>query len=176
MNRFTARELVTFSPDLSARAARLYLALDEYARESGKCWPSQKTLAARMGCSLRSVERNFAELTKAGLCVAKRKTSGGPNEYFLPHYLPPRVAAPPAKSVGTLPPRVAGLIRKKQDIETEGQIHSVETQMQSQNPRPLPKCGYCHDTGFAGTGTSRGACGGCSAGRTMPEWRRRVGA
>ena len=83
--RFQSRELATFNKSISDGAARLYIGLDEYARETGKCWPSQKTLADRLGCSVREVQRRLRELIAANLCVCSRKWTGGPNTYTLHH-------------------------------------------------------------------------------------------
>ncbi len=85
MNRYSAREMVTFDCDLSHGAARLYSALDEYARDSGVCWPRQKTLCARLGCSVRSLRYYLAELIRVGLCKVERVEAGGQNRYQLIH-------------------------------------------------------------------------------------------
>lgn len=121
MNRFAARELATFSPDLSNGAVRLYLALDEYARDSGSCWPKQKTLAGRLGCSVRQLKRYLQELVAAGMCLCERATPGGANRYRLVYVR--NHTTPMSPGGDTHVPRVgtpmSPHIRNKQDIETE---------------------------------------------------------
>ena len=117
MNRFAAREIATFSPDLSHGASRLYQALDEYARESGTCFPSQRILTDRTGIPPRSLKRYLAQLIENGMVTTERRTPGGGNRYGLSYHGP--LMAPPGAMVGpTLGPLVAPLYRKKQDIET----------------------------------------------------------
>lgn len=166
MNRWNARELATFTSDLSHGAARLYLALDEYARDSGECWPSQKTLAKRMGCTVRSVQSYLAELCEAKMVSAKRQTAGGANRYFLMHYHAKPASPPREESFVTLTKPASPLIRKNQGIEAEDSVPG-ETQHQNQPeeflvPAPDPNlCMWCHGSKFRGTGSSRSACGGC---------------
>ncbi len=161
MNRYAARELVTFSPTLSAGAARLYLALDEYARESGVCWPRQRTLVSRLGCSARSLQYYLAELVKAELCSVERSTPGGPNRYRLFHS-PVRnqtqsIALPHANTCATLTQPAAPLIRNNTDIETELAAFA-ETQPQEPDKS---LCGRCHGEGKRGYGSERSNCGYC---------------
>lgn len=158
MNRFAAREMATFSPDLSNGAVRLYLALDEYARDSGICWPRQKTLTGRLGCSVRQLQRYLLELTKAGLCIPERSTPGGANRYrlvYVRNHTTP-VSLPGDMDVATLATPVSPHIRNKQDIETELPPPATEMQIQ-----PQPRCVFCSGSGFAGTGANKSACGIC---------------
>ena len=83
MDRYAAREIVLKSSDLSKGARMLYMALDNFQREGGRCWPRQKALREIVGCSPRSLCRYLIELTEAGLVIAKKTTYGGPNEYRL---------------------------------------------------------------------------------------------
>ena len=120
MNRWAAREMATFSPDLSPGARCLYQALDEYARDSGVCWPRQRTLATRLGFSERSIRYYLGELTKCGLIRALRSEPGGTNRYELTHRQ--SVAAPPAKPCRTsgkaLPHLRQSVAAHKQDNES----------------------------------------------------------
>ena len=116
MNRYAARELVTFDRELSPGAARLYAALDEYARDSGVCWPRQRTIADRLGCPVRTLQFWLAQLVSAELVMVERSTPGGPNRYRLYHAQ--QVAPPSAMDCATLAQQVAPL-----------QIHAMNTQI-----------------------------------------------
>ena len=86
ITRWTARELVLFTPELSAGARLLYCALDEYAREKGTCWPSQRTLRDRAAMPDRSLRRYLRELEQAGFVESRRRRlRNGPMEYRLSH-------------------------------------------------------------------------------------------
>ena len=120
VRRFAAREVVMSDSTLSEGARLLYLCLDEYARGADVAFPSQKTLAGRLGMSLRTIERHLKQLREAGVVEAARRSLGGPNEYRLaardlpptsrqpPANLPPDLAVPPDSCGGTLPTAVAG--------------------------------------------------------------------
>lgn len=70
-------EWLLFS-DLSDRAVRLYAILSRYADRDGKAWPSRRTLATKLGCSMNTVDRARAELEEAGaLHVERRKSDEG---------------------------------------------------------------------------------------------------
>lgn len=45
----------------------LYAILCDFARQSDRCWPSQATLAKRMGCSVTTVKNHLRELRKEKL-------------------------------------------------------------------------------------------------------------
>jgi hypothetical protein len=47
---------------VSDRAVRLFAVLNRYAGTNETAWPSRKTLAERLGCSVDSVDRALAEL------------------------------------------------------------------------------------------------------------------
>jgi helix-turn-helix protein len=63
---------------VSANAKVLYAMLGLYAdRETGRAWPSRTTLARRMSCGVKTVDRALAELVELGAVdVTRRKTSG----------------------------------------------------------------------------------------------------
>ena len=127
VNRWAAREVVTYAKELSAGARLLYLTLDEYARDSGLCWPSQRTLGEKLGVSVREVQNRLTELVATGFCKPERKRSGGPNQYRLfhkfesiPQYRDEQTFA--TTRTGVRDPHeqlVVSLIRKKQDNESE---------------------------------------------------------
>ena len=102
VRRFAAREVVMSDSTLSEGARLLYLCLDEYARGADVAFPSQKTLAGRLGMSLRTIERHLKQLREAGVVEAARRSLGGPNEYRLAaRDLPPTSRQPPARFGGT---------------------------------------------------------------------------
>lgn len=54
-------------------AHQLLSLLSSYADEEGWCWPSQKTLAERLGISERSVRERLATLEETGYVVSERQ-------------------------------------------------------------------------------------------------------
>ncbi len=137
MNRYSAREMVTFTKELSKGARLVYSMLDEYARESGDCWPSQKRLVERSGIPRRTLQRYIYELAAAELVVPYRVMPGGANHYRLYHA--PPVALPRANPGAALAPPVAPLIRKNTRIEHEGGASLYE------NPT---ECRQCFGAGY----------------------------
>ena len=100
--------------EISDRAVRLYGVLARYADRTGKAIPSRKTIAARLRCSLDSLDRAVAELIKVGaLAVTKRTRDGNKshtsNEYELRVGRPSNdVAAPlrpPSRTASATPSR-----------------------------------------------------------------------
>ena len=72
--------------DLSDGASRLFMALDEYARDKGSCFPSENELCRRLGISRRTLVRRVAELRDAGAVETSREGSvNGRNVYRLRH-------------------------------------------------------------------------------------------
>lgn len=67
---------------ISDRAVRLYAVLARYTRGRRTAWPSKATLAARMHCSGRAVERATDELVAIG-AAALVSPVGMPNRYRL---------------------------------------------------------------------------------------------
>ncbi len=162
MNRYIARELVTFDEKLSIGARLVYSMLDEYAREKGECFPSQKKLVERSGIPKRSLQRYIAELARAGMVEPYRVTPGGANHYRLYHA--PTVALPRANRGATLAPPVAPLIRKNTGIEHEGAASLYENPTEWSIPSSLPDpdvCEFCRGAKFVGVGSNRSACGIC---------------
>ena len=52
---------------LSLGAKVMYALLCNYASDKDHCWPSQKTLAARLACSVSSIKNYLAELVRERL-------------------------------------------------------------------------------------------------------------
>jgi DNA-binding transcriptional MocR family regulator len=92
---------------ISDRAVRLYGLLGRYADANGSSFPSRRTLADRLRCSVDSVDRAAKELVTVGaLQIAARRTDSGDqttNLYRLIHAAPVRtplgtVAATPIRT------------------------------------------------------------------------------
>ncbi len=61
---------------LSDRAVQVFAVLARHADRAGRCWPSRETVAARAGCSVRSVDRALGELAAAGLIERTARGNG----------------------------------------------------------------------------------------------------
>lgn len=153
MNRFAARELATYNTEISDGAHRLYHALDEHARDSGTCWPHQRGLAAKIGCTVRELQRRLAELVTAGMCAVERTAPGRGNRYVLYHTT--ARSSPHDQAVATL--TTARSSHKKQVTEA-GIPLTLPIEPKKTNP---DRCWYCHGQGEAGAGSNRSACGIC---------------
>lgn len=73
--RFSAvPDWVTFHPDLSAYAVRLYSGLMRYAdKETGVAFPRRETLAVKLHMSERTVDAAVKELQAAGALVSRQR-------------------------------------------------------------------------------------------------------
>jgi hypothetical protein len=77
-------EGITFNPELSDGATRLYDALAQHADREGRCRPGQERLAPRLGWTVRRLQRHLAELVTARVVqVLHRGRYGAANEYLL---------------------------------------------------------------------------------------------
>ena len=90
---------------VSASAVRLYAVLARYANSAGTCWPSRRTLAARMQVrSADTVDRALRELVAVGAVTVqhRRDESGAPTaSLYRLHVVPAGVAAnlrPPSRT------------------------------------------------------------------------------
>lgn len=84
-------EWVLYHRGLSDRAIRLFCVLDRFADADGACFPSRKTLAERMGTSIKTIDRAMAELGAAGAVTVEVRMREGrqtSNRYVL-HGDPP---------------------------------------------------------------------------------------
>ncbi len=64
--RYSYREMILFDGRLSIGAICLYMALDDYARMQGVCWPRWQTLTQRLGWKRRFFAYRLRELRDAG--------------------------------------------------------------------------------------------------------------
>ncbi len=83
MNRYTAREVIAKSPNLSRGARMLYTILDTYTRDKGNWRLKHVTLMDQLKCSKRSLQYWLAELSKAGFIRVERSATGGVNCYHM---------------------------------------------------------------------------------------------
>ena len=61
--------------DISPSAIRLYCTLARYANDEGKSNPSRRTLADKMHCSTKTIDRAVAELVAIGALRVYHNTS-----------------------------------------------------------------------------------------------------
>ncbi|MFF7750477.1 helix-turn-helix domain-containing protein [Streptomyces sp. NPDC007971] len=78
-----APHVFIFDTSISEQARILGLALAKYAGRNGCAFPKQKTLAAALCWSLRTVNRRIAELRESGWLRVERRWAGGPCNYYL---------------------------------------------------------------------------------------------
>lgn len=72
---------------VSDRGIRLYALLAAFCRKKDHCWPSVPTLAGRLRCDERSVQRALAELIAIGAVARSSMGSGRRHtEYLLPRH------------------------------------------------------------------------------------------
>lgn len=59
----------------SATQKLILMGLASYANEEGQCWPCQDSLAARVGCSVRTVGSHIAAMEEAGWLARESRSS-----------------------------------------------------------------------------------------------------
>lgn len=118
----------------------LYVWLCSYANETGKCFPSRKTLATDCGFSENTVDRMLSMLVKNGLLTKKHQKVGDTNTSNLYTVLiaggsPPQ--HPPSPHTGaTVPPDV-----RTNSIQLTEPIEEVAAATDDE-PRTKPKAKY----------------------------------
>lgn len=128
-------------PGLTPLAVRLYGVLARYVDNEGRCWPSRGTLAARLGCSRKSIDRATRLLISAGAVTVERRWEGEvptSNLYRL-HVLP----AGGGRDTGVPRGRATG-------VPTVGPRVSHRTKAIERDNPPTPHhrppwCGVCDD-------------------------------
>lgn len=73
-------EWIIYHPDLSDRAVRLFAALDRAAGSDDSCYPSRADLAAKLSCSVDTIDRAKAELVDAGALEVEHRTVCRPGQ------------------------------------------------------------------------------------------------
>lgn len=108
--------------DVSDRAFRLYSILSRYADGDGFCWPSRRTLADRLRCSVDTLDRTVRELVDGGmLTVAARVDDAG--DRASNGYTIHRVAPAPMQGGGRTPAATGG----RTDAATGGRTGAALT-------------------------------------------------
>ena len=75
--RFSIIPEALLDTGVSDRAIRVYAILARYAdNETGQCFPSRETLAKRVNCHWRSVDRAIQELVEVGAITKQHRKSG----------------------------------------------------------------------------------------------------
>ena len=59
--------------EVSDRAVRLFGILSQYVGANESAWPSRRTLASRLACSIATLDRALAELTRLGAVEIERR-------------------------------------------------------------------------------------------------------
>ncbi len=70
-------------PSVSMQAKMTYLILSSHVGDDATCWPSQSSIAERLGCDVRSVQRHIRALVDHGLIVVTiRSTRRGRSNVY----------------------------------------------------------------------------------------------
>lgn len=70
--------------EMSNRAVRIYTILGKYADYRTRlAWPTHRTVARDLGCSIPTIERGVRELRESGWITVQQRYSRGPNLYRL---------------------------------------------------------------------------------------------
>ena len=106
---------------ISPRAQSTFHALVSHRnRRTGLCNPKQKTLAERLRCPLRTIQRAFAELRSAGMILAHRTITGNRYDITTPDkWQPPSLA-------GAQPPSLAGGNRQMWRVEAGASLYEPD--------------------------------------------------
>lgn len=107
---------------ISDRAVRLYAILSRYADSDGFCWPSRRTLADRLRCSVDTLDRTVRELVETSILeVSARYDDAG--DRTSNGYLVRRLAPAPMPVGG----RTAAATGSRTDAETGGRTAAALT-------------------------------------------------
>lgn len=116
-------DYVDQSRTLCIEARYLYAVLCDYARERDHCWPSQHTLARRIGCSIGSLKKYLGQLVAEKLIMIERALRGC--KYYL---------LKPVQAVRILSQKASKFIGRPSNFETEA---NLKNQKKEYTP-PLP--------------------------------------
>lgn len=112
--------------DLSDGAVRLYAVLLRYADGDDQAWPSRTTLAARLRCSVDTIDRRIGELRTLGALTTEARYDGEGGRRSNVHTV--RLARPPLRTDAAPPPRT--------DAEEKENQLERETDTAAKRPRP----------------------------------------
>jgi len=123
--------------DISSNAVRLYAVLNRFANSRGHAWPSRKTIAELMRCSLATVDRAKEELVEIGALTIQARTTpaGDPssNLYIL--------HTEDVDKLGTLSP-VTHRLLTREDTRTVTR-DALNRDSMNQRKRRGPSCPMC---------------------------------
>lgn len=144
----------------------MYALLCNYASDKDHCWPSQKTLAARLACSVSSIKNYLAELVRERL-IEVRHENYRSSVYYI---LQPEALRKRAATAGDQPKSDSGQ-------PESGHINNLSKQ-QEENP-PLPPMKSERKDALSSSAPSAGAWGLLSwilkqPGRVIPERKPRA--
>ena len=94
--------------EISDRAVRLFVTLSRYVGANDKGWPSRKTLAKKLKCSVASIDRATAELVeiKAVTIQQRRRDNGSLTSSY--YWLWPKTPPTERQERSEVPPVVSG--------------------------------------------------------------------
>ena len=116
-------DYVDQSRTLCIEARYLYAVLCDYARDKDHCWPSQHTLARRIGCSIASLKKYLGQLVAEKLIMIERALRGC--KYYL---------LKPVQTVKILSQKVSKFIGSPSNFDTETNLKNKK----KENTPPLP--------------------------------------
>jgi hypothetical protein len=98
-----------FAPDsgLTPMDRSVYIAYDLYTDEEGFCFPSQKTIAAMIGTSERTIRSAVSNLERGGWIVIEHRRGGG-NRYHLPYRANRKSTSDSKSEIGNTLPVISG--------------------------------------------------------------------
>jgi hypothetical protein len=143
--RISPDDLLAWTVKLSPNAQRALLAVEGHCRTKPVCWPSNRALAASVGCKERTVRECLAELERAGWIV--RRMDAVKNNRFeiamlrrldptLPHWSPEWEAQ--NRREGRSESAGAGRSKSSAIIKTESQGRQREERIHSAHANDFP--------------------------------------
>lgn len=127
--------------DVSNAAVRLYAVLARFANSQGRAWPSRRTLADLMKCSMSSIDRAKDELISIGALSVEHRTnpSGDPSSNLYTIFTHPHGKASPSSPVAR-----GMVISEGRGMVTRDALNRVNMkQSQQANSAPVKKCSTC---------------------------------
>lgn len=111
------------SKNLCVEARYLYAVLCDYARDKDHCWPSQRTLARRIGCSIASLKKYLRQLVAEKLIWIEHALRGC--KYYLLN---------PVQTVKKISQKVSKFDGYPSNFDTESNLNNKK----ENTPPPLP--------------------------------------
>ena len=111
------------SKNLCVEARYLYAVLCDYARDKDHCWPSQRTLARRIGCSIASLKKYLRQLVAEKLIWIEHALRGC--KYYLLN---------PVQTVKKISQKVSKFDGYPSNFDTESNLNNKK----ENTPPPFP--------------------------------------